>query len=72
MKATQKDNGDILIEIELDEGNRLATSIMHHAENLPSSMLDLASLVRQARYSAEDEFKQPPHPWDPGNENPSL
>lgn len=72
MNVTQQDNGDVLIEISLDEGNRLATSIMKHAEELPSPALDLASLVRQARYAARDSFHQPPHAWDQGQKNPSL
>lgn len=66
MHVTRTDNGDFIVELALDEGNRLASAIVQHAEELPSAALDLASLLRQARYRANDDFRQPPDPWEPG------
>lgn len=69
---TDKD-GKVLVEFDLDTGNKLAEAIVQHNEdNMPSALLELASLLHKANYQAHDEFRQPPHAWEPGLPHPSL
>lgn len=70
MKVSLADEEKFLLEFEIEEGNRLAEAILHHNEDMTTAALDLAALLHQAYYEAKDEFRQPPHPWDPGTPNP--
>jgi len=69
---TDKD-GRVLVEFELKPGNELAEAIVQNNEdNMPSALLELASLLHKANYQAHDEFRQPPNAWEPGLPHPSL
>lgn len=70
MRVANREEGRVAIELRLDEGNRLASAIIKHAEDMPSSALDLANLVRAAAYAAQNDFTQPPDPWEPGSSAP--
>lgn len=70
MNVERPDPDHVLLELELSEGDRLANSVLKHAEEMPSAALDLANLLRQVNYEAADHFRQPPNPWDPGQTPP--
>lgn len=70
MKVSIADGDKFLVEMKLDEANQLADAIIHHNEDMTTAALDLAGLAHQAAYEAKDEFRQPPHPWDPGMPHP--
>lgn len=73
MKAHPLENGTILIEFDIEAGHKLADAIaQHNADNMPSALIELASLLHKASYAAHDEFRQPPHAWEPGLPHPSL
>lgn len=73
MKVQHREDGKLFLELTLDQGNELAEAIVqHNDDNLPSALLDLASLLHKAHYQAHDEFRQPPHAWEPGVLHPSM
>lgn len=73
MKAQIRTGETVLIECDLKQGNDLADAIVqHNDDNMPSALLELASLLHKAHYRAHDEFRQPPHAWEPGVPHPSL
>lgn len=78
MKADTLDTGNpetdtLRLTFDLAEAEALAEAIIHHnSDNMPSALLELASLLRQANYEAHDDFRQPPHAWEPGRQHPSV
>lgn len=62
MEVRKDNQGHVLLDIDLKEGTRLADEIIEHTGKLDlhTAMLDLSSLLRQAKFEAEDEFRQPP------------
>lgn len=63
MKVERQADGRILVEMEVGDGNTLADAIHAHQEDMRSPVLELSSLLREARYNARNEFRQPPDPW---------
>lgn len=64
MKVERLANGVVRLEIELAAGNELAAAVIRHAEDMPSALLELSSLLRAAWYEARNTFEQPPHAFD--------
>lgn len=63
MKVERQADGHILLEMEVADGNKLADAIHAHAEEMRSPVLELSSLLREARYNSRNDFRQPPNPW---------
>lgn len=73
MKAENLNPHTLRLTFDIAQGKALAEAIIqHNADNMPSALLELASLLRQADYEAHDAFRQPDHPWDPGRQHPST
>lgn len=70
MKVEKSGDGVITLELSSAEADQLAGDFIQHAEHLPSAALDLASLLREAKYGARDNFRQPPNPWEPADNVP--
>jgi hypothetical protein len=59
-------DGGVRLSLEVKEGEKLARElrdISRKAAHRSSTALELRSLLRQAKYEAEDEFRQPPNIW---------
>lgn len=65
MKVEKDGAGVITLELSSAEADQLAGDLIQHAEDLPSAALDLASFLREAKFGARDNFRQPPNPWEP-------
>ncbi|MFP4130735.1 hypothetical protein [Thiohalospira sp.] len=65
MKVERTEDGHILLEMEVGAGNKLADEIHAHAAEMRSPVLELSSLLREARYNAGNDFRQPPNAWGP-------
>ena len=70
MKVEKNGDGALTLELSSAEADQLAGDLIQHAEHLPSAALDLASLLREAKYGARDNFRQPPNPWEPAESVP--
>lgn len=70
MKVERNNNGIVTLEFSSAEADKLAGDLIEHAEGLSSAALDLASFLRQAKYAARDNFRQPPNPWGPAENVP--
>jgi hypothetical protein len=57
-------DGSLRVEFDLKQGNELAAAVIRHAEDMPSALLELSSLLRAAWYEARNTFEQPPHAFD--------
>ncbi len=64
MKVMRSESGDVVIEIGIEQGHKLARLIRAHAQDTTSACLELASLLSEAHYLARNRFKQPPHAFD--------
>lgn len=64
MKATRMESGHILLEFDVKEGGKLSKAIRTHARNTTNGCLELASLLSEARYFSQNDFRQPPHAFD--------
>ncbi|NIR62137.1 MAG: hypothetical protein GWO02_22980 [Gammaproteobacteria bacterium] len=67
-------NGDeVTIQLDIKkEGDDLQDEIHESAERMDSILLDLASILRKAKYDAANEFRQPPGAWEPGATHPRM
>lgn len=64
MKVAVDKSGHALLEFEIGEGYDLARAIRQHARHMSNGALELASLLSEAHYSAQNQFRQPPHAFD--------
>ena len=46
--------------------------VHENADHMNSILLDLASILRKAKYDAGNEFRQPPNAWEPGIRHPGF
>lgn len=62
MEVKKSDDGYVLLDIDLKEGDSLADEIIEHTgkTDMHTAMLDLSSLLRQAKFEAQDQFRPPP------------
>ncbi len=70
MKTEKLNDGRILMEFSIKEGDKLAEAIIKHATHMPNAALELSSLLREAKYQAGNTFRQPPRAWEPGARSP--
>ncbi len=64
MQLIDNDAEHLLLEFEIEEAHELAKAIRRHARHMSNGALELASLLREAHYSAQNHFRQPPHAFD--------
>lgn len=64
MEVRIRDDGRVELTVAVKEGDKLADVIIQHAEALTSAELELSSLLKEAKYASEDDFRQPPHAFD--------
>ena len=64
MKVERSESGHVMIEMDVDDGDKLAHLIREHADEITNGCLELASLLSEAQYNAKNEFRQPPHAFD--------
>lgn len=72
MNVEKGTDGTIRLTCEIAEGDALAEALIEHADSVSSAALNLSSILRAARYSAGNSFRQPPDPWSPGTRHPSY
>ncbi len=65
-------DGSIEIELHKSKLAPIARAIIGHAEDMHSTVLDFADILRAAGYAMRDNFRQPPHAWDAGARHPSM
>lgn len=70
MGINQESDGTLTITLTPQEMKDLAKRIIHHAEDAHTAVLNFGYLLNEAKYAAKNDFKQPPHPWEPGGPNP--
>lgn len=70
MEVTREPDGRLRLELDLTQGRKLAKDVTEHLEDMPGALLDLANLLQSAYYEAQDEFRQPPHAFEPGARHP--
>lgn len=64
MRLIESDSGHVLLEFEITEANHLARAIRRQARHMSNGALELASLLKEAHYGAQNHFRQPPHAFD--------
>ncbi len=64
MKVERSESGHVMIEMSVDDGDKLARLIREHADEITNGCLELASLLSEAQYNAKNDFRQPPHAFD--------
>lgn len=64
MKVERTESGHVVIEFDVDQGHELARLIREHASEITNGCLELASLLSEAHYNANNQFRQPPHAFD--------
>ncbi len=72
MHVERLPDGRLRLSFEIDEGDRLAEAVIKHAEEASSAALALSSILREARYEARNDFRQPRNAWAPGIRHPSA
>lgn len=60
----KRDGHTITVELDAGPAKKLAGTVLEHAEDLTSALLDLANLIRAGQYAAQDRFRQPAHAFD--------
>ena len=64
MKVERSESGHVMIEMDVEDGEKLARLIRQHADETTNGALELASLLSEAQYNANNDFRQPPHAFD--------
>ncbi len=64
MKVDRTESGHVLMEFDVNEGEKLAHLIREHARHITNGCLELASLLSEASYNANNHFRQPEHAFD--------
>ncbi len=57
---------ETILELETATAKKFAGTVLEHAEELSSPIIELATLIRTGQYAARDQFRQPPHAFDEG------
>ena len=70
MEVRIREDGRVELTLPLKEGDRLADTMIQHAEVLSSAELELSSLLKEAKYVSEDDFRQPPGAFTEEGPNP--
>jgi hypothetical protein len=70
MNIDRQSDGTLALDLQQEEVRKLAKDIIDHAEDAHSTLLNLAYLINEAWYDARNDFRQPPHAWEPGARQP--
>lgn len=66
MHIQHQPDGSLVLEISQKQAREFAKTVIQHAEDAHTALLDFAYLLNEAHYDAENQFRQPPHAWEPG------
>lgn len=72
MKLQRQQNGQLTLDLSRTQARELAQTVIHHAENAHTALLNFAYLLNEAKYDAVNDFRQPPHAWDEGARQPDI
>lgn len=72
MNVERLADGTVRAVIGIKEGDKLAEAIIQRADDASSPALALSSILREVRYEAENDFRQPRDAWSPGVRHPSA
>lgn len=72
MNIQHQPNGFLALQMNQKQARELAKTVIQHAEDAHTALLNFAYLLNEAHYDAENEFRQPPHPWDEGARQPDT
>jgi hypothetical protein len=64
MKATSTESGHVMLEFSIEEAHKVAKAVRKHAREMTNGGLELASLLSEAHYNANNDFRQPAHAFD--------
>lgn len=66
MHIQHQPDGSLVLDMSQKQARELAKTVIQHAEDAHTALLDFAYLLNEAHYDAENQFRQPPHAWEPG------
>lgn len=73
MKVENLPDGHVVLQFTPEEARKLDAGIAKHTgQGMPSEALNLSSTLRAAGYEIADDFRQPPHAWEPGARFPTV
>lgn len=64
MEVTKTQRNELLLDFRSADARKLAKAVIQHAEDSHTDLLNLAYLLNEAGYDAQNDFRQPPDPWD--------
>lgn len=65
-------DGSLILNLSQKQARDLAKTVIQHAEDAHTALLDFAYLLNEAHYDAENQFRQPPHAWEPDAHQPGA
>ncbi|HUW29254.1 MAG TPA: hypothetical protein VMV97_11660 [Sulfuriferula sp.] len=72
MLIQHQPDGSLLLNMSQKQARDFAKTVIQHAEDAHTALLDFAYLLNEAHYDAENQFRQPPHAWEPGAHQPGT
>ncbi|MGA7800574.1 MAG: hypothetical protein WCC36_07160 [Gammaproteobacteria bacterium] len=73
MKVEKLPDGHVVLQFTPKEAHKLDAEIAEYTGNdMPTEALNLSSALRSAWYEVNDNFRQPPHAWEPGARFPTM
>ena len=72
MRTQLQPDGSLLLDLTQKQARELAKTVIQHAEDAHTALLNFAYLLNEAHYDAENDFRQPPHAWEPGAHQPDT
>ncbi|MEO6146674.1 MAG: hypothetical protein ABIT70_06405 [Sulfuriferula sp.] len=70
MHIEVKPDGSLLLDMTQKQARELAKTVIQHAEDAQTALLNFSYLLNEAHYDAGNQFRQPPHAWEPGAHQP--
>lgn len=64
MEVTKTQQNELILDFRTADARKLAKAVIQHAEDSHTELLNLAYLLNEAGYDAENDFRQPPNPWE--------
>lgn len=65
MQIQLKPDGSLLLDMTQKQARELAKTVIQHAEDAQTALLNFSYLLNEAHYDAENQFRQPPDAWEP-------
>lgn len=72
MHIQRQADGSLILEMGQPQARQLAKAVIHHADDAHTALLNFAYLLNEAHFDAQNDFRQPPHAWEPGARQPGA